>query len=140
MPTVPTQHRTTAAAGIGGSAAIVLMSLLLHFNIHLTEEEAIAWTSVITGAIGLLLKAFEAKHPEVETEIATLKADAAPYMPMIETIVRSEVARLQSQDGEAKFDPAAPISTVMGPTTIASSPGRPPDPMADAASALAVKS
>lgn len=56
-------HPTTASAGLSGAVSIVIMSLLQHNDIHLTEEEAIAWTTLITAALGWLLRFLSQRYP-----------------------------------------------------------------------------
>ena len=62
-------HPTTASAGLGGSLSIAIMSLLLHFNIHLTEEEAIAWTTLITAFLGWFLRYLGHRFPLLDIPI-----------------------------------------------------------------------
>jgi len=61
-----TQHPTTASAGLGGSLSVVILSLFIHCNIHLTTEEAIAWTSLITMFFGWLLRYLTRRFPILE--------------------------------------------------------------------------
>lgn len=64
------QHPTTASAGLGGTVSIVLMSLLMRLNVHLSEEEAIAWSSLLTAAIGWGLKVLSRKFPVLAAPIS----------------------------------------------------------------------
>ena len=56
-------HPTTAASGLGGSLSIAIMSLLLHLNVHLTEEEALAWSSILIALLGWVMKWVGAHYP-----------------------------------------------------------------------------
>lgn len=64
-------HPTTASAGLGGALSIVIMSILMHMNIHITEEEAIAWTSLITAFLGWLLRVLSHRFPVLEIPVST---------------------------------------------------------------------
>ncbi len=59
-------HPTTASAGLGTSLSVAIMSLLLHFNVHLTEEEAIAWTGLITAFLGWFLRYLGHRYPVLD--------------------------------------------------------------------------
>lgn len=74
-------HPTTAAAGLGGSLSIVIMSLLLHADIHLSEEEAIAWTTLITGALGYLLKYLSRRYPQMDCNEPVPSSDPTQGTP-----------------------------------------------------------
>lgn len=141
--------KTAAAAGSGTALTIILLSIGLHLNIHLTEEEAVAWGGAITAAAGWighrLEKRLDAKQ---QAELAALETDGERLAsnPAVQALIAQEVAKLQavpvrpaptasvtsttvvSAPGTVQsggiiipVKPAAPVSAVLGPSVLSSS-------------------
>lgn len=68
VPAIISNHPTTAASGLGGSLSIVIMSLMLDFNVHISEEAAIAWTTLIVAFLGWLLRFLSHRFPVLELQ------------------------------------------------------------------------
>lgn len=101
--------RTAAAAGSGTALTIILLSIGLHCNIHLTEEEVVAWSGAITAGFGWLAHRLESRlDAKQKAELAALEthAERLAQNPAVQALVNQAIA-----DAQAKITkPSTPSS------------------------------
>lgn len=116
--------KTAAAAGSGTALTIILLSIGLHLNIHLTEEEAVAWTGAITAAAGWIGHRLERRlDAKQQAELAALETDAARLAanPAVQAIVSDAVSRALAGAAVAPKPSTATSATVSsGPAQVQS--------------------
>ena len=66
IPAVVANHPTTAAGGVSGALTTIILSGLLHMNIHPTIEETVAWNTVLTAFLGWLLRFMSKRLPVLD--------------------------------------------------------------------------
>ena len=141
-------HPTTAAVGMGGALSIVVMSLLLHLNIHLTEEEAMAWTAVVSGVFGWAINKIELRKPglvPVVREAEVLTTEIAPEITperikaleqVVAELKAGQAAKAVQDTAKQALDVYAQVQASAQAAVSATTPA-PTDPFAAAAATLA---
>lgn len=84
VATVAVQHPTTAAGGVAGALTTVILSGMIHDNIHMTIEETIAWNTLLTCFLGWFLRFASKRWPVLDIN--------APVVPPADPVVVEPVS------------------------------------------------